>query len=86
MIKVRDLLRLKHEQKLGSRAIGRSCNLSKSAVNDYLRLASARGLQWPLPPDLDDEALQAWGGDQRHLGDYHGVGGRGLLDTEAMIK
>jgi len=58
MIKVRDLLRLKHEQKLGSRAIGRSCNLSKSAVNDYLRLASARGLQWPLPPDLDDEALE----------------------------
>lgn len=58
MPKIRDVLRLKHEAGLGARAIGRCCGLSKSAVNNYVHLAQIHGLSWPLPDDLDDEALE----------------------------
>ena len=57
MRKLREVIRLKLEMKLSGRAIGRSCGLSPSTVSDYLgRLAVAK-LAWPLPPELDDEAL-----------------------------
>jgi transposase len=58
MPKIREVLRLKHEAGLAARAIGRACGLSKSAVNNYIRLARIQGLGWPLPTEMDDAVLE----------------------------
>ena len=57
MRKVREVLRLKYEQKLSNRAIASSCRLSVGSVHDYLQRARVAGLSWPLPDGLSDEAL-----------------------------
>lgn len=58
MRQIRELLRLKHDQRLSSRAIAAALNMSKGAVGSYLLRARAAGLSWPLEPDLDDAALE----------------------------
>lgn len=58
MRRIRDLLRLKYAQGLSSRAIASSLSISKGAVGAYLSRVRAAGLSWPLPPDLDDDALE----------------------------
>jgi transposase len=58
MRKIREVLRLKWELKLSDRQIAKSCNLSPSTVNGYLGRADVAGLSWPLPADMDDEALE----------------------------
>ena len=58
MLKIQDVLRLRHESGLSVRAIARSCQLSKSAVANYLCLAKAMGLGWPLPAGMDEAALE----------------------------
>ena len=58
MRKIRDVLRLKFESGLSERVIGRSMSLSNGSVNSYLQRARVAGLRWPLPDDLDDEALE----------------------------
>lgn len=58
MRRIRDLLRLKHENGLSSRQIAASLGISKGAVGDYLQRAGAAGLNWPLPKDLTDTALE----------------------------
>ena len=57
MRKVREVLRLKYEQKLSNRAIGISCLIGYGSVHDYLRRAKVAGLSWPLPEGLSDEDL-----------------------------
>ena len=57
MRKIREVLRLKWECKLPHRAIARSCSISHSTVGEYVQRAQAAGLSWPLPQDLDDDAL-----------------------------
>lgn len=57
MRKVREVLRLKFEQKLSNRAVAVSCRISVGSVHDYLQRARVAGLSWPLPEDLTDEAL-----------------------------
>jgi transposase len=57
MRKIREVLRLHHLQ-LSTRQIGESCQISKGAVDNYLRRAKTAGLTWPLPPDLDDATLE----------------------------
>jgi len=57
MRKIREVLRLKWECGLSKRAIARSCSIAHSTVREYLDRAEAVGLSWPLPDDLDDEAL-----------------------------
>jgi len=57
MRKIREVLRLKWECGLTKRAIARTCSISHSTVGEYLRRAEAAGLTWPLPADLDEEAL-----------------------------
>jgi len=52
---IRDLLRLKHAQKLSDRAIAASLGMSHGAVGGYLLRARTAGLSWPLPPSLDDD-------------------------------
>ena len=51
------VLRLKWECGLTNRAIARSCSISHSTVGEYLRRAKETGLNWPIPADLDEDAL-----------------------------
>ena len=58
MRKIRDVLRYRHSAGLSLEATARALNISKGVVAKYLRLASAAGLSWPLPDDLDDSGLE----------------------------
>jgi transposase len=58
MRKLREILRLHHENKLSGRGIARSCNLSASTVSEYLGRARVSKIAWPLPAEMDDEALE----------------------------
>lgn len=56
MRKLREIVRLKLQCGLSSRAIAKACGLSPSTVQDYAgRIAAAR-LSWPLPAELDEDA------------------------------
>jgi hypothetical protein len=59
MRKLRDVLRLTYETQLPQRAIAQACALGVGTVNTYLQRATAAGVTWPLPDDLDDAALEA---------------------------
>ena len=39
--------------------IARACGLSKGAVSKYVSLTRAKGLTWPLPPEVDEARLEA---------------------------
>lgn len=58
MRKIREILRLKHECRQSIRDISISCSVGKSTVSDYVLRASAAGLTWPLPADMDDSTLE----------------------------
>jgi len=57
MRKIRDVLRYRHSAGLSLEAIARALKISKGVVAKYLRLATAAGLTWPIPEDLDDAGL-----------------------------
>src|SRR5712691_3856577 len=59
MRRLRELLRLKSEAGLSHRAIAQACAVGLGTVTAYLQRATAAGLSWPLPEDLDDGALEA---------------------------
>ncbi len=59
MRKLKEVLRLRFELKLGYQQIARSCSLAVSSVHKYLKRAEAVGLGWPLPADWDDARLEA---------------------------
>ena len=59
MRRLRELLRLKSEAGLSHRAIAQACAVGLGTVTAYLQRATAAGLSWPLPDDLDDAALEA---------------------------
>ena len=52
---IKEILRLRHQQRLSVREIARSCGLSASTVGDYLKRAQAASLSWPLPEQLTEE-------------------------------
>jgi len=58
MRKIREVLRLKYECNRSNRDIGHSCGIGSSTVSDYLQRAKMAGLDWPLPDQLDDTALE----------------------------
>jgi transposase len=58
MRKIKEVLRLKQEQKLTNRAIARSCSIGRATVGEYLRRAVAAGLNWPLPEEVDEAELE----------------------------
>ena len=58
MRKIREVLRLRYDHKLTTRAIGVSCSIGRSTASEYLQRAADAGLSWPLPEGLDDEALE----------------------------
>lgn len=59
MRRIREILRLKHEQGLRHRAIARACGVGVGTVSEYVGRAQRAGLSWPLPLELDDAALEA---------------------------
>lgn len=60
MRKIREILRLYHELKLGKKQIARVCSVSPSTVVEYVRKAEAAGLKWPLPEDLDETSIESF--------------------------
>ena len=59
MRKIREVLRLKHDQGLSHRAVAQACSLGVGTVTLYLQRAIDRGVSWPVPAELDDAALEA---------------------------
>src|SRR5215210_3950603 len=59
MRRLRELLRLKYEAGLSHRVIAQACAMGLGTVTTYLQRATAAGVPWPLPEDLDDAALEA---------------------------
>lgn len=59
MRQIRQVLRLKYEHGLPNRAIAKACSVGVATVAEYLGRARRAALSWPLPEDLDDEALEA---------------------------
>ena len=59
MRKLREVLRLRFELKLGYQQIGRSCSIGVSTVHKYLKRAQAAGVTWPLPDDWDEARVEA---------------------------
>jgi transposase len=55
---IRDVLRLKYENGLSERAISAMLGISKGAIGSYVARARAAGLSWPLPPALNETALE----------------------------
>lgn len=59
MRKVKEVLRLRYGLGLHQNQIARSCSIGQATVHRYLEKATAAGLTWPLPEDLDDQRLEA---------------------------
>ena len=57
MRQIKDILRLRHDAGLSFREIARCLNISVGVVSKYLQLATAAGITWPPPDDLDEDAL-----------------------------
>jgi transposase len=58
MRKTREILRLVWLCSQSRRDTARTCGVGKSTVDATINRATAAGLSWPLPLDLDDEALE----------------------------
>jgi transposase len=58
MRKIRELLRLKFDQRLSDRKIAVALSMSRSAVGECLQRAARAAVVWPLPEGLDDAELE----------------------------
>ena len=58
MRQIHEVLRLKWAAGLSDRQIARSLGLSRPTVANYVHLALAAGLSWPLPGGLDESTLE----------------------------
>ena len=58
MRKIKEVLRLRYELKLGYQQIGRSCAIAVSTVHKYLKRAEAAGLSWPLAEGWDEARIE----------------------------
>ncbi len=59
MQKNREIIRLALDTKLSGNQIAASLCVSRGYVHRCVRRATQAGLTWPLPVDLDDDALEA---------------------------
>ena len=59
MRKIREILRLRHEQGLSHREIAQACFIGAGTVSRYLHKTAERGLGWPVPTELDNAVLEA---------------------------
>ena len=55
---IKDILRQRHDLDLTRDQIAAATGVSAGTVSHVLERAAAAGLSWPLPDDLDDEALR----------------------------
>lgn len=81
---LRELLRLRWSQGCSAREVARACHLSHSTVLEYEKRAHAAGLTWPLPKELDDDALAALVADvptEENAGDH-----RPLPDVPYVLR
>jgi len=58
MRNAREVLRQRIGQNLSVRQVASSCGVSISTVSEYEKRFRGAGLEWPLPNDLDDVALE----------------------------
>ncbi|MCP4614410.1 MAG: IS21 family transposase [Planctomycetes bacterium] len=58
MRKIREILRLKLENKQTLNQIAASCNIGSSTVSEYIQRFKASKLSWPLSPNMDDFQLE----------------------------
>ncbi|HTR17018.1 MAG TPA: IS21 family transposase [Acetobacteraceae bacterium] len=58
MRKVREVLRLRHACGASVRTIARAVGVGHTTVAEYLRRTTVIGITWPVPPALDDAALE----------------------------
>jgi transposase len=58
MRKIREVLRLRFELRLGQRAIARACSISQSTVHEYLNRAAAAGVVWSLGEEWDEQRVE----------------------------
>jgi transposase len=58
MRKIREILRRKWECELSHRQIAESCQVARPTVTEYIERATAVGLSWPLPAELDETSLE----------------------------
>jgi len=58
MRKIKEVLRLHFEAQLSERQIAKICALGKGTVRRFLQRAEAAEVSWPLPPALDEAALE----------------------------
>ena len=59
MINIKDILRHRHDLDLPRAQVAAAVGVSTGTVSHVLERAAAAGLSWPLPEDLDDDALRA---------------------------
>ena len=57
MVKMLELFRLKFEKNYSHRQIATCCNISHTAVRDYLQRFRQADLSWPLPPEMTEQQL-----------------------------
>jgi transposase len=58
MRQVREVLRLHHVCGQSGHRIAQAVGISRYTVAEYLRRAAVVGITWPVPPELDDAALE----------------------------
>ena len=58
MRQVREVLRLKYLCGQSGHRIAAAIGISRYTVAEYLRRAAVVGITWPVPPELDDTALE----------------------------
>lgn len=58
MRKIKEVLRLKYDCGISEREIARSCSISRSAVAEYVRRATAAGLSWKETSTLTETQLE----------------------------
>jgi transposase len=59
MRKIKDLLRLKYDQKLSHRQIGASLGIAVSSVHEYLERAKAAHITWPQSEQIPEIELES---------------------------
>ena len=59
MRKIKEVLRLRFANGSSIRQISKSCDIGRTTVSDYIERAKKAGLTWPLPVNLDDQAIEA---------------------------
>jgi transposase len=59
MRKIREILRLRFDCHCSHLAIAKSIGIGESTVGDCLGRIKKANLEWPLPNDLTDDALEA---------------------------